>query len=210
MSADAADAAAAANSFPEDSMLRLRHTTPEAWKDTLRADLTAFLRDHAHNERKVAGAALQLATHNPHRSELVRSMIALAQEEVEHFRQVHEILLARGEHLGHEERDLYMGEMHKLLRRHDTDTYLLDRLLAFGIIEARGCERFRMVAEALAPDPLADFYWELVRCEARHHQSFVAWARTIFGDAVVDARLEELLDGEAAIAAALPMRAAMH
>ncbi len=191
-------------------MLRLRHATPEAWKDTVRADLTGFLRDHAHNERKVAGAALQLATHNPHRSELVRAMIELAQEEIEHFRQVHELLLARGEHLGHEERDPYMGEMHKLLRRGDTDAYLLDRLLAFGIIEARGCERFRMAAEALDPDPLAAFYWELVRCEARHHQAFVAWARTYFGDAAVDARLDELLDAEAVIAAALPLRAALH
>lgn len=191
-------------------MLRLRFETPQAWKDAVVADLDAFLRDHAHNERKVAGAALQLATHNPRHSELVRAMIALAQEELLHFHQVHELLVERGTHLGHDTPDPYMSRIHKLLRRVDANEYLLDRLLAFGIVESRGCERFRMAAEALSPGPLGDFYWELVRCEARHHQLFVAFARELYDEDVVAARLDQLLDAEAEIAASLPIRAALH
>lgn len=191
-------------------MLRLRFSTPEAWKTEILADLDGFLRDHAHNERKVAGAALQIATHHPHHSELVREMITLAQEELEHFRQVHELLLERGATLGHDTPDPYMSQIHKLLRRVDQPTYLLDRLLAFGIVESRGCERFRMAAEALSPGPLGAFYWELVRCEARHHQLFVAFARELFPEEAVQARLDELLEAEAAIAAGLPLRAALH
>ncbi len=191
-------------------MLRLRFETPAVWKDAVVADLDTFLRDHAHNERKVAGAALQIATHNPRHSELVRAMIELAQEELEHFRQVHELLVERGQTLGHDTPDPYMTRIHKLLRRVDANEYLLDRLLAFGIVESRGCERFRMAAEALSPGPIGAFYWELVRSEARHHQLFVAFARELYPEDVVQARLDALLDAEAEIAASLPIRPALH
>jgi tRNA 2-(methylsulfanyl)-N6-isopentenyladenosine37 hydroxylase len=191
-------------------MLRLRFATPEAWKHAVLADTMTFLRDHAHNERKVAGAALLLATHHPQRSSLVTAMIELAQEELTHFGQVHDWIVKLGGDLGRDTPDAYMGAVHKLLRRGDTETYLLDRLLAFGIVESRGCERFRMAAEALSPGPLGDFYWELVRSEARHHQLFIAMAREFFGEAVVVPRLDALLELEAEIAAQLPIRAALH
>jgi tRNA-(ms[2]io[6]A)-hydroxylase len=191
-------------------MLRLRFDTPEVWKDAVRGDTMAFLRDHAHNERKVAGAALLLATHHPRRSALVSAMIELAQEELDHFGAVHRWIVALGGDLGHDTPDPYMSQIHRLLRRQDCELYLLDRLLAFGIVESRGCERFRMAAEALSPGKLGDFYWELVRSEARHHQLFIAFARDFFGEDVALPRLDALLDAEAEIARGLAIRPALH
>jgi len=191
-------------------VLRLRFDTDPAWARVVLTDLDAFLQDHAHNERKVVQAALQLAAHNPRRSDLVAAMIELAGEELTHFGQVHALLLARGSNLGQDKPDPYAGGMHKLLRKADMDEYLLDRLLVFGVVEARGCERFRLVHEALPEGPLKDFYGTLYRAEARHHGLFTGLAETYYGRDVVRSRLSEILAAEAELVASLPHRAALH
>lgn len=191
-------------------MLRLRYQTPRDWQDAVLTDVDAFLQDHAHAERKVATSALTLAAQSFRHSELVTAMVELAQEEITHFGQVHELLLARGKTLGQDRPDPYMGPMFKLLRKRDVNEYLLDRLLLFGVVEARGCERFRMVSEVLPAGPVRDFYVELTRCEARHHALFVRLARRYFDGEQVTARLDTLLDAEAEIVAGLPFRAALH
>ena len=88
--------------------------------------------------------------------------------------------------------------------------YFLDRLLILGVVEARGCERFGMVADALEPGPLKDFYTDITRSEARHHGLFVRLAKEYFPDEVVQQRLDELLDAEAEIVEELPFRPAVH
>jgi tRNA-(ms[2]io[6]A)-hydroxylase len=191
-------------------MLRLRHDTPAEWAPVALASFDEFLQDHAANERKVSQSALTLAVQHPTRSELVSTMIGIAQEELEHYRQVHELLLARGKTLAQERPDPYMTALRKSISSSDVEVYLLDRLILFGIIEARGCERFRLVAEALSDPELADFYHELVRSEARHHVTYINLARTYFGDDRVDPRLDELLDVEAEVARTLPLRPALH
>ncbi len=191
-------------------MLRLRYDTAPAWKAVLLDNIDEFLCDHAHNERKVAAAALQLAAHQPRHSGLVHDLIAMAGEEVEHFGRIHALIVERGGELRHDQPDPYMTAVHRLLRRPDNAAYLLDRLLAFGIVEARGCERFRMAAEALSPGPLGAVYWELTASEARHHQCYVGWARELYPEPEVASRLDELLTAEAAIARALPLRPALH
>jgi len=191
-------------------MLRLRYDTPGAWSELVLADLDAFLCDHAQNERKVAHSAMVLVRQNPKRVELVDAMIELAQEELEHFRQVHELLKARGVTLGFDGPDPYMNALLALVRKGDAGHALLDRLLVFGIVEARGCERFRMLTEALPPGDLQDFYAELTRCEARHHGMFVRLARSFFPHEEVAARLELLLEAEAGIVRGLPLRPALH
>ncbi len=191
-------------------MLRLRHDTAPAWKAVLLGNLDAFLCDHAHNERKVAAAALQLAAHQPRHNGLVRDLIAMAQEEVGHFGRIHALIVERGGQLGHDQPDPYMTAVHRQLRRPDNAAYLLDRLLTFGIVEARGCERFRMAAEALSPGPLGELYWELTASEARHHQCYVSWARELYPEVEVTSRLDELLAAEAVIAKSLPLRPALH
>lgn len=191
-------------------MLRLRHATPRAWTDLVRADLTAFLQDHAANERKVAQSALLLATHYPRHVELVDAALEIADEELQHFRLVWGLLKGRGADLGYDAPDPYMKEMFGAVRKKYGDDNLLDRLVMYGIVEARGCERFGLLADAFEGEPLGPIYRDLERSEARHHGLYLRLARRYFDEAAVDARLEELLVHEAAVMARLPLRPALH
>ncbi len=192
-------------------MLGLRWHTPRAWIDVVLADFVTFLQDHANNERKVAQSALTLATHYPQRTDLVDVALEVADEELAHYRAVWAILKERGQPLGWDSPDPYMTRMFKLLRKRDTDEYLLDRLLLFGVVEARGCERFALVADGLPEsDPLKAFYLDLTRSEARHHGQYLRLARQYFAPEVVEARLDALLEAEAVIASEQPLRPALH
>jgi tRNA-(ms[2]io[6]A)-hydroxylase len=195
-------------------MLGLRTPTPPRWTELALSQLTAFLQDHAANERKVSQSALLVAVQHPTKDQMCSALIAVALEELDHFRQVHQLLLARGDNLGFEQPDPYMTELRTVMRKKRVDDYLLDRLLLFGIVEARGCERFAMMADGLQetmPDSeLAVFYRDLVRCEARHHELYHRLAREHFDKALVDPRLDELLDIEAAVLKKQPLRPALH
>lgn len=192
-------------------MLGLRWHTPPAWVEAVLSDFLAFLQDHAANERKVSHSAMMLAAHYPHRVELVDLCLEIAEEELAHCRALWAILKARGAPLGWDMPDPYMKRMFELMRRRDVDEYLLDRLLVFGIVEARGCERFALIAEALpSSDPLKHFYVELERSEARHHGAYHRLARLYFPAGLVQERLDHLLDREAEIASTTPFRAALH
>ena len=106
-------------------------------------------------------------------------------------------------------RDPYIHGLRELIRT-GSRAYFLDQLLVFGIVEARGCERFGLVAGGLPPGPLKDFYVDITRSEARHHGLFVRLARRYFPDDEVEARLDTLLESEAALVAGLPLRSALH
>ncbi len=188
----------------------LRHSTPLRWTAIAIADLDLFLQDHAHNERKVSASAMQLALHHPARRQLVDAMVDLAIEELHHFKRVYRVLLQRGQTLGQDAPDPYMGPMRRLIRKPDSDAYLLDRLLVYAVVEARGCERFTMLAEALEPGPVKTLYMDLSRAERRHHEQFLELASLYFEADAIAARLEELLDAEAEIARSLPLRPALH
>ena len=191
-------------------MLRLRCSTSEAWIEAVIADLDTFLQDHAANERKVSASAMTLAVHYPHRRPLVDAMVRLAREELEHFARVYDLLIARGQTLGLDAPDPYMRAMRRLMRKRDIEEYLLDRLVVFGVVEARACERFTLLGRAL-PDPrLRDFYRALARAEARHHGQFLRLAHHYAACRTVSARLGTVLEAEAEIIAALPVRAALH
>ena len=191
-------------------MLRLRESTPAAWLDGVDADVVPFLQDHAHAERKVAQSATTLAARHPQWAELVQEMVALALEEIEHFGQVHQLLVARGEHLGWDKPDPYMGALAQLMRKRDQGEHLLDRLLVFGVVEARGCERFSLLAEGLSDPTLRAFYATLARAEARHHALFLRLAKTRFERGVVEERLDTILEAEATLIRTLPPRVALH
>ncbi len=191
-------------------MLLLAHDTPIEWTEAVLADFDAFLQDHAANERKASAAAMRLAVHHFDVPHLVDAMVEVAGEELEHFRQVYEVLRSRGTDLGQDAPDPYMTRMHGLMRKERKSQFLLDRLLVFSLIEARGCERFGLLAEVLEPGAMKDFYAELTRAEARHRGLFVRLARELFASDEVNDRLQELVAGEAEIAATLPFRAALH
>jgi tRNA-(ms[2]io[6]A)-hydroxylase len=204
------------NHFLEGSMsaesqdIQLRFKTPDAWAQMVVADIDAFMQDHAHQERKVCTSALKLASHHPNRMALVDSMIELAREELKHFKQVVDILQSRGKTMGYDEPDPYLGPMVRMIRERDHEAYLLSRLLLFAIVEARGCERFQMVADSLLEEPLKDFYGRLAQSEIRHKELFLDLAHRYFDSEQVDARLDELLDLEAQVVSQLKLRSALH
>lgn len=191
-------------------MLKLRYQTPDAWTQGVLDDFDAFLQDHAANERKVSGSAMTLVRQHPTLDELCDNLIDVALEELEHFRAVYALLRERGVPLAQDAPDPYMGAVRKLVRNDDVDTFLMDRLILFGIVEARGCERFGMVARAHPDAKMAAFYTELERSEARHHGLYSRLARVYFPEREVVERAEALLDAEAAIVAGLPLRPALH
>jgi tRNA 2-(methylsulfanyl)-N6-isopentenyladenosine37 hydroxylase len=191
------------------SKIILKQATPADWAKTVLADFNAFLLDHAAAEKKAAGMAISMLSHYPDRVELVTAMADLAVEEMIHYREVVKIIHSRGQITCKDEKDLYVNQFRKSLRK-TSDKYFLDRLLIGGIIEARGTERFGLVAEALEPGTLKDFYHTITRSEQQHQDLMVDMALLYFDAATVDQRLQQLITIEAAIVAQLPLRAALH
>ncbi len=191
-------------------MILLAYQTPREWVDAVRADFDSFLQDHAANERKASAAAIQMAVQHHDIPPLVDALVELAGEEMDHFRQVYEILRERDTGLGQDSPDPYMTKLHGAIRKQAKSDFLLDRLLVFSIVEARGCERFGMLADALEEGPLKTFYTDLTRAEARHRGLFTRLARDIFDPTTVAKRIETLVEIEAKIIAALPLQATLH
>ncbi len=190
-------------------MLDLRVPTVPAWTRVVLADLDAFLIDHAACERKASATAMSFVVRYPDRPALIEPMIALAREELEHFHQVYKLLAARDLRLGPDRKDPYIAALMRELRV-GRDPRLLDRLVLGGIVEARGCERFGLIAAALPEGALKRFYTDITRSEARHQGLFLRLARQLFDAETVRARVDELLTREAEIVAGLPLHPALH
>ncbi len=199
-------------------MLCLTRPTDPRWVERALADLDAVLVDHAHCEMKAATNALSLAARSPDFPGVVRALVDLAEEELRHFRAVLEELDRRGAKLGKPPSDAYAAELRRLAsssaRRRSAEDALVDRLLVGALIEARSCERFRLLADALAARgqaELAAFYADLFTAEARHFRTFVDLAEDASGDAAkVKRRLGELAEAEGELAARLGVSAAIH
>jgi tRNA-(ms[2]io[6]A)-hydroxylase len=189
--------------------MRLKAPTSPAWSAAVAADLDAFLLDHAANERKASASALALVAHYPDRKELVERLIALAIEELGHFQAVAARIAARGRTLAPDVRSEYLRRLASHFRE-GSGPYFLDRLVTAAVVEARGCERFGLVAAALPEGELRDFYRGLARSEVRHHELYLDLAETYFPASEVRARLEEILVTEARVVEALPIRAALY
>lgn len=190
-------------------MFTLRYDTPAEWTQIVIADMDTFLIDHAAAEKKASGMAISMLSHYPDRTKLVKTMIDLSIEEMTHFREVVKIMTERGLQLGSDTKDPYVNEFRKVMRK-GSDLYFLDRLLTAGIIEARGCERFGLVGEALPAGKLQDFYRAIAKSEAKHNRLFVDLAAEYFPQSDIEQRMDELLNIEAEIIKALPLRAALH
>jgi tRNA-(ms[2]io[6]A)-hydroxylase len=198
-------------------MLGLKVATDAAWVDAAMRDLNRVLVDHAHCEMKAASNALSLAARHPESPTLVRALTDLAREEIDHFQRVLSVLEARGLTLGPPPVDEYAAALRHAAHAAHAATEssrgsaaklgaLVDRLLVGALIEARSCERFKLLAAALLDAGEAEigaFYAELLAAEARHHRSFVDLAVSVAPDGAtrdeVLARLEELAEREAQI-----------
>jgi len=192
-------------------LLHLLQPTDPRWIDAVGDDLGGMLADHAHCELKAAQSALALigrfGTEAP---EIVAPLSDLAREETSHFRQVHQHLEARGAELGKPEVDEYVKGLQRVARRdHASSPILLDRLLVSALIEARSCERFKLLADHLPDDSLASFYRALMVAEARHFTLFSGLAEARFGS-VARARLTVLAAREASVAHQLPLGPTVH
>ena len=152
---------------------------------------------------------MNIASHYPDKPDLLRAMMDLAVEELGHYREVVRLILERGSTPGADARDPYVLAMNALIRR-GTDVYLFDRLLVAAVIEARGHERFALLAQRLADESLQRFYRAISASEDRHWALFCRLAALYFPRAQIDERLAELIDLEAAIVADLPPRPALH
>lgn len=163
-------------------MFCLRVPTDPAWAKEAARDLDAVLIDHAHCEMKAATNALSLVLRHPDDLALVRALTDLAREELDHFRRVVAFVDRRGLVLGAPPIDNYAGELRRAANTlpHANVPNVTDRLLVGALIEARSCERFKLLLEALPSDTspeLKVFYEELFACEARHYRMYVDLAR---------------------------------
>lgn len=186
-------------------MLGLQVATDPAWAAQALLDLDEVLIDHAHCEMKAAANALSLVARHPDDLGLVRALTDIAREEIEHFQQVIEFLARRGLKLGHPPVDTYAADLRKAAASHPAGHLLpplVDRLLVCALIEARSCERFKLLAGAGISDPeMHAFYMDLFAAEAKHYRTFVDLAIVAAaGDtAMVEARLTVLSALEGAI-----------
>ena len=191
-------------------MFDLRSKTPAAWLDAVMSDFDAFMLDHALCERKASAMGMSLVAKYPDRHLILDDLIAFAREELEHFHVMVRLVTERRLVLPSDEKDAYVGRLRQCIDGSSSDSLFLDRLLIPGIVEARGCERLRLVTDALEAGPLKQTYLEVTRAEARHHALFLRLAKRYFSEAAVERRAAELLEREAHIVASLPFRPAVH
>lgn len=180
-------------------MLKLKMKTDPLWvKHIAEQNIEEILTDHAYCEQKAASSAISLIILFPEHPELVSAMADLAQEEMGHFRMVHKRIVERGFELGRERKDSYVNELMKFIkgRGKGREELLLDKLLFAGMIEARSCERFKVLSENLEDKELANFYHKLMISEARHYTMFLQFARKLCPNFDVDKRWEEFLEYE--------------
>lgn len=189
--------------------LPLKIATSPDWAPLVLQNINGFLIDHVSCERKAHTAALMLVHKFPEYPELQDRMIQLAREELDHFQQVVRILRQRGLAIGHDEIDPYVKQLLAHVR-HPRDQHLLDRLMVAALIEARSCERFCLFAEALPAGDLKNFYESFAREESAHFPLFVSTAKLYYSATLVDQTLENMLDTEAKILPAIPLRATVH
>ncbi len=190
-------------------MIELKYRTPRAWAECVVNDMDRFLPDHAAAEKKASSMAMTMVSHYPDRPELVAAMVDLAIEELNHFRAVVKLMQERGLHLLPDEKDPYVNGLRKSIRT-GKELFFMDRLLVAGVIEARGAERFGLVADALPDGRLRRFYRSIAQSEVGHESLFIDLAERYFDPGETRPRLHELLETEAGIISALPFRPALH
>lgn len=190
-------------------MFELKYKTPAVWAEGVVKAMDVFLPDHAAAEKKASSMAMTMVSHYPDKPELVAAMIDLAMEELSHFRSVVKLMSERGLTLLPDEKDPYVNSLRRAIRR-GPDFYFMDQLLVAGIIEARGAERFGLVADALPAGDLQRFYTAITRSEEEHQGLFIELAELYFDPVETRSRLSELLGVEAVIVKELPLRPALH
>ncbi|RKR14694.1 tRNA-(ms[2]io[6]A)-hydroxylase [Maribacter vaceletii] len=181
-------------------MLGLKLATDPRWANLVESNIEEILTDHAWCEQKAATNAITIISLNSEHEDLVTDLLALAQEELEHFQMVHEIIKKRGYKLGRERKDSYVNELFKVqMKGGSRQQALVNRLLFSAMIEARSCERFKVLSDNIKDEELSTFYRELMISEAGHYKTFLGFARK-YGEGIdVDKQWKNLLEKEGEI-----------
>ena len=193
-------------------MLGLKLPTDPRWVNIVEKNISEILCDHAFCEQKAASTAISLIVSFPEYNDLIKEMVALVNEEMSHFKMVHDLILERGETLGRDRKDDYVLQLLKFFPKGGSrNTQLVHRLLYAALIEARSCERFRLLSEELEDKKLALFYRKLMISEANHYTMFLQFARQ-YGDDLneVNKKWEDLLVFEANIMKDLGTNETVH
>jgi tRNA 2-(methylsulfanyl)-N6-isopentenyladenosine37 hydroxylase len=182
-------------------MLGLKLETDPRWVNIAEKNLEEILTDHAYCEQKAASNAISIIIGWPQHTDLVDTLLSIAKEELTHFEMVHQLIKERGFKLGFERKDDYVNDLYKFMRKgYKRHIFLIDRLLFAAMIEARSCERFKLLSECLEDEALRSFYRDLMISEANHYTTFLGFARQ-YGNPYedVNARWQKWLDYEAEI-----------
>ncbi len=188
----------------------LTYQTSHEWVKKVLSDFNSFLQDHADCERKASSMAMSFIAKCPDKVEIIPELIETALEELEHFQQVYLLMQQRGIQLKAEmPQDMYIKQLMDVCRS-GRDERLLDRMLLASVIECRGAERFKLVADNIEDEDLKKFYKNLWTSEAKHGNIFVRMALNYNSKEIVYKRLEELTIAEGVICSKLPIKAALH
>lgn len=192
-------------------MLGLKLPTDPRWVNIVEKNIEDILTDHAWCEQKAASTAVSLIVSFPEYTDLVQEMIALVKEEISHFKMVHDKILERGWVLGRDRKDDYVLQIVQFFPKGGSrTTQLVHRLLYAALIEARSCERFRLLSEQLEDKELAEFYRKLMVSEANHYTMFLGFARQYGERKEVDQKWSDLLSYEARVMKDLSKHQSIH
>ncbi len=192
-------------------MLGLKLPTDPRWVNIVEKNIEEILTDHAYCEQKAASTAISLIVGFPEYTELVQEMVKLVKEEISHFKMVHDKILENGWVLGRDRKDEYVIQLVTFFPKGGSrTTQLVHRLLYAALIEARSCERFKLLSEELEDPELAKFYRDLMVSEANHYTMFLNFARTYGDRKEVDQKWQDLLVFEAKIMKDLGKKESIH
>ena len=192
-------------------MLGLKLPTDPRWVNIVEKNIEEILTDHAYCEQKATSTAISLIVSFPEYTDLVQEMVALVKEEISHFKMVHDLILENGWILGRDRKDDYVLRLITFFPKGGSrTTQLVHRLLYEDLIEARSCERFRLLSEELEDKSLAEFYRKLMVSEANHYTMFLGFARQYGDRTEVDKKWNDLLEYEAQIMQDLSKKETIH
>jgi tRNA-(ms[2]io[6]A)-hydroxylase len=192
-------------------MLGLKLATDPRWVNLVESNIDEILTDHAWCEQKAASNAISIIVLYPEHSDMVTSLLELAREELTHFDMVHARILGRHTVLGRERKDPYVNELYTFMKKGEgRHKALIDRLLFSALIEARSCERFRVLSENIKDSDLAGFYRDLMISEAGHYTTFLGFARKYAEEIDVEKRWQEWLAYEADVIANYGKKETIH
>lgn len=192
-------------------MLGLKMATDPRWVDIVSKNIQDILSDHAWCEQKASTNAISMIVKYPDLTDMVDALKEIAMEELEHFSMVHEKIKERGLTLDREQKDHYVRDLRGFIKQGgNREQRLVDDLLFAAMIEARSCERFRLLSEQLEDEDLASFYRDLMESEANHYTVFLGFARKYGGREEVDKRWNEFLAYEAELVQSYGKHRTMH